>query len=1351
MNETALSGGDAAPADSKLLQPLPRTTDAAAPRANAQTLLDIERDVVRGLSNLVVESTQAANTSDQAFERENSAAEHEFQACRQELLERNDTEQGQAEVDIEEARSQAQARYQNQVRQAEQNYQQAREQVQASFEVDHDNANRALEEARWETTALYEAGKKGAKQQFEETQEKLTKAAESIQDLLARADDVLRKYRQESLLLEPDQAGDAVAQPAGAWSVNLSPIEGRLATLQSLGLARSFEGLRPASWLFGLWLAFALPAWFVSGGQILVAATATLVAGTIAWGILFAILHGKAKSQVRTVYFALRQAARQAEIARRQCRRQSILQYRKQRNDQKARRKEHRGLAVTACEHRRGEIVARCQQDLRRLEEERVSKLNAAAQERDRTLAQAEQAHEARVSESKVQYQIAWHEMHDRYRERRDACHERHERESRAVREHWDGTLSRCQSHRELLDRTCEHLFPHWDDPQWPSRPAPTAFPPVLRFGEMHVVPASADGTAEETSDEVAMIDARRESTRESDARFQLTDFWLPALVGFPSQSSFLWKTSGAGRDQAINSVQSVMLRLLTAVPPGKCRFTIIDPVGLGQNFAAFMHLADYDEALVTGKIWTEPGHIEQRLADLSEQMETVIQKYLRNEFATIEEYNAQAGEVSEPLRFLVVANFPTNFSEAAARRLVSIASTGARCGVRTLITVDMKQPLPPGFQLHDLEQHAATLVWRDKRFQWKHADYQHLPLCLEQTPADETFTRLVKQVGERAKAAKRVEVPFDRIAPRADEWWTRNSAAGIDVPLGPSGATKRQSLNLGSGTAQHVLVAGKTGSGKSTLLHALITNLAMFYSPDQIELYLVDFKKGVEFKTYATHRLAHARVIAIESDREFGLSVLQRLDAELKSRGDRFRALGVQGLAGFRQAAPETPLPRIMLVIDEFQELFVEDDKLAQESALLLDRLVRQGRAFGIHVLLGSQTLGGAYSLARSTLGQMAVRIALQCSEADAHLILSEENSAARLLSRPGEAIYNDAGGLIEANQPFQVAWLGDDRKEDYLRAIRELAEQRGYAGPTPIVFEGNVPAEIANNTLLRDVLQAAAPPTHGTVPRGWLGEAVAIKDPTCVEFRRQSGSNLLIVGQHGEAAQAMFCTTLVSLAAQTATGARSYIVDGSPLDSESHQVFRRLARVPTQSVQVHGWRELPGVLNEVASELDRRQQAHETDAAPIFLFLHDLGRLRDLRRQEDDFGFSRGENAAASPSQQFSTILKEGPGLGIHTLVWCDSWNNLQRTLERQGLREFEMRILFQMSAADSSNLVDSPIASRLGMHRALFSNEEEGRMEKFRPYSVPREGWLCAAEQQLRLQRTESATHAQEAPAP
>jgi hypothetical protein len=76
---------------------------------------------------------------------------------------------------------------------------------------------------------------------------------------------------------------------------------------------------------------------------------------------------------------------------------------------------------------------------------------------------------------------------------------------------------------------------------------------------------------------------------------------------------------------------------------------------------------------------------------------------------------------------------------------------------------------------------------------------------------------------------------------------------------------------------------------------------------------------------------------------------------------------------------------------------------------------------------------------------------------------------------------------------------------------------------------------------------------------------------------------------------------------------------------------------------------------------------------------------------------------------------------------MVWCDSVNNLNRTFDRQGTKEFENRILFQMSSNDSSSLIDTPAASKLGENRALYFSEEENRIEKFRPYGVPEPEWL------------------------
>jgi hypothetical protein len=821
------------------------------------------------------------------------------------------------------------------------------------------------------------------------------------------------------------------------------------------------------------------------------------------------------------------------------------------------------------------------------------------------------------------------------------------------------------------------------------------------------------------------------------------TSLASPALLAFPDHADLLIESSGeTGRKAALDALQGVMMRLLTSLPPGKVRFTLIDPVDLGRSFAAFMHLADFDEALVNTRVWTESGQIEERLSDLTDHMEKVIQKYLRNEYETIEEYNAKAGEVAEPFRVLVIADFPVNFDEAAAKRLERIVTSGVRCGVLTLIAVDKERKLPQGFSLDALRPHCVNLTWKDDALVWRDPDFGPFPLAIDPPPPAEFMTRILQQVGAAAKLASRVEVPFEFIAPPPDRWWTGDSRAGIDIALGKAGATKQQPLSLGKGTSQHVLVAGRTGSGKSTLLHALITNLALNFSPDEVELYLIDFKKGVEFKTYATHELPHARVVAIESEREFGISVLQRLDQELRDRADKFREVGVQDLNGYRNAEGTPPLPRVLLIVDEFQEFFVEDDKVAQEAALLLDRLVRQGRAFGVHIILGSQTLSGAYSLARSTLGQMAIRVALQCSEADAHLILSEDNSAARLLSRPGEAVYNDANGMVEGNHFFQVVWLPDDRRESYLTRVREMARERDPdTVRTPIVFEGNVAARLEANTLLDQRLRDPNPPTART-GSAWLGEAVAIKDPTAAVFRRQGGSHLLIVGQNEEAGTGVMAASLLSLAAQFATpesdetrsGAKFYVLDGLPEETPLAGQLARVAETLPHPVMIGGYRDVGRILGVLAEELERRQQPDQPEGPELFLFIHDISRFRELRKKDDDFGFGR-RDEAASPSDQLAALLREGPIFGIHVLTWCDSLNNLNRTFDRAALREFEQRVLFQMSPADSSHLIDSPFASRLGPHRAFLSSEEQGRLEKFRPYGVPSDDWLDWVRDQLR----------------
>lgn len=104
-------------------------------------------------------------------------------------------------------------------------------------------------------------------------------------------------------------------------------------------------------------------------------------------------------------------------------------------------------------------------------------------------------------------------------------------------------------------------------------------------------------------------------------------------------------------------------------------------------------------------------------------------------------------------------------------------------------------------------------------------------------------------------------------------------------------GASDVARVEFNSALESSALIGGRTGSGKSYLIHALIMDAVTRYSPEELTLYLCDLKEGVEFKQYADARLPHARAIAVESNREFAISLLEALDLEITERGALFKA----------------------------------------------------------------------------------------------------------------------------------------------------------------------------------------------------------------------------------------------------------------------------------------------------------------------------------------------------------------------------------------------------------------------------------------------------------------------------
>ena len=1288
-----------------------------APAIIPATQRDVQRGALRDLVSLAMECATTENEIDERFHKSVEQVEKELESGLWSGRQRHKTTDETVRQKAEARLAAIEAAFGAEAGSLKRKDEAARQKIIRDSDGPQQQLKQKYDQTVWLADSVFDSTHGQLREDVKKKRNEISEEEAQLQQKESEAAGLMHLYGVALPLVEPspETTGDPDADFITARDAATLTLE----KLSSLPTARMLVGARPYIIAAVLCIATSAGAQFYTGKTELqfklIGITAGVALGAVL--VLAFLVRLAAKSQATKLYVLFgtsllnaRRAADRRTQAATALHDDQLTIAQKQRDTEVQGTKANIMPVLTKMKALRDTALqtatAEAQKQLSALVAQRDADKAAVLERQSQAIQEVQQKKQRDEQMMRTRHQLKSAEVHQKYDASRAALEQRLK----------DG-LVHTQAPIEDRSGVLGQGAPNWAGSDWSRWVPPAQFASVVRFGEFEV-------------------DLRRFADsvpRNGDLKLQLpAAYTVPAMLGFPQQASLLVETDRTGRNNAIRVLQMVMTRLLTSLPPGRVRFTLIDPVGLGQNFAGFMHLADFDEALVAGRIFTDAEQINQRLIDLTEHMETVIQKYLRNEFETIDDYNAQAGELAEPYRFLVIADFPVSFEGDAYRRLSSIAASGARCGVYTLIARDTRQTLPSGTHLDDLSAHSVILVQEGERFYWKDDVYRQFPLKLDTPPDEETLTKILQAVGKHAKEAKRVEVPFDTIAPNIKDFWTLHSNEELRVPIGRMGATRLQMMRLGKGVAQHTLIAGKTGSGKSTLLHALITNLAMWYSPDEVELYLIDFKKGVEFKTYATHGLPHARAIAVESDREFGLSVLQRLDAELSARGDLFRKIGVQDLNSYRSAVPGGIMPRTLLIIDEFQEFFTEDDKLAADAALLLDRLVRQGRAFGVHVLLGSQTIGGSSGLGRSTIGQMAVRVALQTSEADSQLILGDGNSAARLLSRPGEAIYNDQGGLVEGNSPFQVAWLPDDGRDVYLERVNvKLAEfiAKNKRRPVPpIVFEGNAPADIRTNTKLADLIALSNWPVPVNAPLAWLGDPVAIKEAAAVTFRRQSGSNLLVVGQQEESAMAIMATAIVSIAAQQKPGSvRFQIFDGSAADSPYAGVFQNIKGILPHEIKLIEWRAAADAINELAQELQRRQTGEETGPS-LFVIIYGLQRYRMLRKTEDNFSFGGGdEEKKPQPEKQFADLLREGPATGIHILTWIDTPAAIDRTFDRGGMREFDNRILFQMSAADSSNLIDSPAANRLGFYRALSYSEDQGFMEKFRPYAMMDREWL------------------------
>lgn len=349
-------------------------------------------------------------------------------------------------------------------------------------------------------------------------------------------------------------------------------------------------------------------------------------------------------------------------------------------------------------------------------------------------------------------------------------------------------------------------------------------------------------------------------------------------------------------------------------------------------------------------------------------------------------------------------------------------------------------------------------------------------------------FTDKIKAYYEKKKAVKRELKDLQK----DEKFWTESSHFKVSVPVGWDINHKEVRFEIGE-AQNHTLICDHSGSGKSNFLHVLIQNLAFYYAPNEVQLFLLDYKEGVEFNAYTDPILEHARLVSVASSVGFGMSFLSWLCKEMQERANLFKQFNVKDLSDYRK---HEKMPRLIVVIDEFQVLF-SDNKSTKAVEGHLNTLLKKGRSYGVHLVLATQTMRGT-DINPSFKAQIANRIALPMDADDSAKILDDD--VACELVRP-EGIFNNNGGHQKYHTKMSIPKAPDDFKS-FLTKIHAEFNQRNLVPIDRKIYNGEKPLEMPNTLKANEM-------------RLHLGKEVDYEQKDLIVEFESNESHLLVVSQ--------------------------------------------------------------------------------------------------------------------------------------------------------------------------------------------------------------------------------------------
>ncbi|GAA8526548.1 FtsK/SpoIIIE domain-containing protein [Helicobacter pylori] len=557
-------------------------------------------------------------------------------------------------------------------------------------------------------------------------------------------------------------------------------------------------------------------------------------------------------------------------------------------------------------------------------------------------------------------------------------------------------------------------------------------------------------------------------------------EFLLPKVYPFPPKSLYI------EHEKDGQFLREMLMRLLSSAPLVQLEVILIDALSLGGIFNLARRLLDKNNDFIyQQRILTESKEIEEALKHLYEYLKVNLQEKLAG-FRDFAHYNEEKKD-RLPLKALFLSGVDA-LSQNALYYLEKIMRFGSKNGVLSFVNLESEKN---NKSAEDLKKHAE--FFKDTT-SFERLKYLNVEVINDQGIKSQHMQDFADKIKAYYRQKKEVKRELKDLQ-RDKEFWTKSSQHEVSVPVGWDINHKEVCFEIGN-EQNHTLICDHSGSGKSNFLHVLIQNLAFYYAPDEVQLFLLDYKEGVEFNAYvADTTLEHARLVSVASSVSYGITFLKWLYDEMEKRAELFKQFKVKDLNDYRK---HEKMPRLIVVIDEFQVLF--SDKSTQVKGSVersLNTLLKKGRSYGVHLVLATQTMHDG-KIDSSIKAQIANRIALPMDAEDSSSVLGDD--AACELVRP-EGIFNNNGGHQKYHTKMSIPKAPDDFKS-FLTKIHAEFNQRNLAPIERKIYNGETALKMPN------ILKANEMRLH-------LGKKVDYEQKDLIVEFENNESHLLVVSQ--------------------------------------------------------------------------------------------------------------------------------------------------------------------------------------------------------------------------------------------